>query len=57
MAFYKQSSEDPDQTPHNAVSDLGLHCSSTSLKKGRTAERGNVSLLMTSLFLVHYLIN
>ena len=29
----KANSEDPEQTPHNAMSDLGLHCLPMSHKK------------------------
>ena len=31
--FCKQKSEDPDQTPRSAASDLGLHCLPMSHKK------------------------
>ena len=31
MAEVCANSEDPDQTPHSAVSDLGLHCLSNTL--------------------------
>ena len=31
MAKLFANSEDPDQTPHSAASDLGLHCLSVTL--------------------------
>ena len=49
------NSEDPNQTPQNAASDLGLHCLPITLFVGPRTNMSQVSAHATNIFYCHCL--